>query len=93
MAKKKASEKERKIESFSKEALVSYLKNHVVFVDLFRLAAIDSDIQWKKLDEEMSRNRSESEVALNAKDFVKYYKLRSEWERLSKKQHRLIKWL
>src|SRR5436305_13561046 len=78
----------RTIESFSKDALVYYLKEHVYGVDLSRLQKIEDDLEWQKLEIKFKAHFEQTHKALKTKNMKKYYELRVEYENLDKARQR-----
>jgi hypothetical protein len=89
MAKRKASEKERTIESFSKDVLVCFIKQQYR-PDVHRLRSIELDIEYKKLDAKLKIIMEESHKASGAGNRVKYFELQAQWERVNKRINRLL---
>jgi len=85
------SKKTRTIESFSKDAIVAYLKHKGIVIDYFRLTMIESDIEWKKLEALINKNMEEQSKALKANKMRRYYTLQASYELLSKRRERLLK--
>jgi uncharacterized protein YpuA (DUF1002 family) len=88
---KKNEEKERAIESFSKDVLVHYLKTELVIVSRARLRIIELDIDYNKLSAEIKETLQQIEKASNAKSLVKYHQLQIKYERLQRRMDKLLK--
>ena len=89
--------KNRKMESFSKEVLIKYIKSEFGTTEDYiikNLCQIERDLEWdinlKKQDEVLDKIIKFDVANATTDDIINYYKLREEYDRLSKKESRMI---